>query len=565
MCSIFSFAQEINGTIVDEFGNALPGVNIQTLKSNKFATSNFDGSFTIQGSIGEQIKFSMIGMEDLIVEASQNMNITMLQSVTELETVVMIGYGTAKKRDLTGSIVSIKGEEVADKPNNNVLSSLQGKVAGLSVVNSGQPGSEPDVRIRGTISLYQTKPLYVIDGIFSETMDFVNPNDIKSIEVLKDPSSLSVFGARGANGVILVTTKRARNGETQINYNTTVGYKNITGKPDMTNAEEFKYLYDMQRANQGASPYPYYNLYNADTDWVDEIANDNALFYNHNLSFSNASEKNSFYAGFGYSNEEGLIKNELYKKFTASLNDELQVTDYLKLGINVNFLDARLPRLGGFNTALNTTPLVAPFNNELGVYNQLPTDMGAAQLGNALLEVEGKKGTQLNRNTKIVGSVFAEVALLKNLKFRGSYLASLDYLRGRGYLPVFDVYAAETDELVHYSGNVLTKVNQFSNFKQNLQQDYTLTYQKEFGKHDITLLAGHTRYNEYLENMSGTVSQYAPSYDDDGIDTNQIPNDPRWWYLNVFPYGDPTTRFSNSTQWDRATMSNLARILYNIC
>ncbi len=563
MCSILSFAQEINGTIVDEFGNALPGVNIQTLKSNKFATSNFDGSFTIQGSIGEQIKFSMIGMEDLIVEASQNMNITMLQSVTELETVVMIGYGTAKKRDLTGSIVSIKGEEVADKPNNNVLSSLQGKVAGLSVVNSGQPGLEPDVRIRGTISLYQTKPLYVIDGIFSETMDFVNPNDIKSIEVLKDPSSLSVFGARGANGVILVTTKRARNGETQINYNTTVGYKNITGKPDMTNAEEFKYLYDMQRANQGASPYPYYNLYNADTDWVDEIANDNALFYNHNLSFSNASEKNSFYAGFGYSNEEGLIKNELYKKFTASLNDELQVTDYLKLGINVNFLDARLPRLGGFNTALNTTPLVAPFNNELGVYNQLPTDMGAAQLGNALLEVEGKKGTQLNRNTKIVGSVFAEVALLKNLKFRGSYLASLDYLRGRGYLPVFDVYAAETDELVHYSGNVLTKVNQFSNFKQNLQQDYTLTYQKEFGKHDITLLAGHTRYNEYLENMSGTVSQYAPSYDDDGIDTNQIPNDPRWWYLNVFPYGDPTTRFSNSTQWDRATMSNLARILYN--
>ena len=146
MCSILSFAQEIDGTIVDEFGNALPGVNIQTLKSNKFATSNFDGSFTIQGSIGEQIKFSMIGMEDLIVEASQNMNVTLLQSVTELETVVMIGYGTAKKRDLTGSIVSIKGDEVADKPNNNVLSSLQGKVAGLSVVNSGQPGSEPDVR-----------------------------------------------------------------------------------------------------------------------------------------------------------------------------------------------------------------------------------------------------------------------------------------------------------------------------------------------------------------------------------------------------------------------------------
>lgn len=563
LVSFMSYGQEIKGTVADELGNPLIGVTIHAMQSDKYTTTDFDGNFTLEAKEGEDIQFTFIGFQPLTMKASQNMKAVMIESTTELQDVVMIGYGTAKKRDLTGSIVSVKGEEVADKPNNNVLSSLQGKVAGLSVVNSGQPGEEPDVRIRGTISLYQTKPLYVIDGIFSETMDFVNPNDIKSIEVLKDPSSLAVFGARGANGVILVTTKRAKNGETQINYNTTVGFKNITGKPDMTNGAEFKFLYDMQRANQGAPAYPYYNLYNADTDWVDAITNDNALFYNHNLSFSNSSEKNTFYAGFGYSNEEGLIKNELYKKFTANLNDELQVTNYLKLGVNVNFLDARLPRLGSFTTALNTTPLATPYNSELGVYNQLPTDMGAAQLGNALLEVEGKKGTQLSRTSKVVGSVFAEVSILKNLKFRGSYLAGLDYNRSRGYLPVFSVYATETDELVPFSGNVLTKVNQSSNYKQNLQQDYTLTYQKDFGKHDITLLAGHTRYDEYLENISGTVSQYAPSYNDDGVDTNQIPNDPRWWYLNVFPYGDPTTRFSNSAQWDRATLSYLGRVLYN--
>lgn len=553
----------IKGKITDEFGNSMLGVTIHSISSNKYSTSDFDGNFEIEAQIGEEISFTMVGMKELVVVAKNPLNVIMQEDITQLESVVMIGYGVAKKRDLTGSIVSIKGEEVADKPNNNVLSSLQGKVAGLTVVNSGQPGQEPDVRIRGTISLYQTKPLYVIDGIFSETMDFVNPNDVNSIEVLKDPSSLSVFGARGANGVILVTTKRARSGETQINYNSTVGFKNITGKPDMTNGEEFKYLYDMQRANQGASPYPYYNLYNANTDWVDEIANDNALFYNHNISFNNATDKNSFYAGFGYSSEEGLIKNELYKKFTATLNDELQVTDFLKMGVNVTFLDARLPRLGGFNNALNTTPLVEPFNSELGVYNQLPSDMGAAQLGNAVLEIEGKKGTQLNRDTKIVGNVFAEFTFLRNFKFKGSYMANLDFNRGRGYLPVFNVYAAETDEFTPYSGNVLTKVNQYTNYKQNLQQDYTLTYQKEFGQHNITLLIGNTRYDEYFSAMSGTVSQYAPSYNDEGIDTNQIPNNPRWWYLNVFPYGDPETRFSNSSQWDRATMSYLGRILYN--
>ncbi|MGV7106778.1 SusC/RagA family TonB-linked outer membrane protein [Flavobacterium sp. U410] len=559
---IISFAQEIKGNVVDEFGTPLSGVTIQVLQTEKYSMTDFDGNFTIEAKQGQDLKFTMIGMQDLVAKATPNMKLVMSESLTQLEDVVMIGYGKAKKRDLTGSIVSVKGEEVADKPNNNVLNSLQGKVAGLQVVNSGQPGAEPDVRIRGTISLYQTKPLYVVDGIFTDNIDFVNPSDIASLEVLKDPSSLSVFGARGANGVILVTTKRAKTGETVINYNSSVGFKSITGKPDMANASQFKTLYDMQRQNQGLSPYSYYDLYTADTDWVDTIANDNALFYNHNISFSNSSENNKIYAGFGYSNEEGLVKNELYKKFTATLNDELTIKKNLKLGVNLNFLDARLPRLGNFTSALNSTPIVAPFNDVEGVYNQLPTDMGGAQLGNPLLEVEGKKGTQLNRDTRFVANVFAELKFLDHFTLRGAYLADLDYNKGRGYTPVFDVYAAESDDLTVYGSNLLTRVNQYSNYKQNLQQDYTLSYENTFGKHNVTLLAGHTRYEEYYTAMSGTVSNF-PIYDENGNDTNQIPNDPRWWYLDVFPYGDPTTRLSNSDQWDRATLSYLGRVLYN--
>lgn len=558
-----SFSQEIKGNVVDDQGNPLIGVTIHASQSDKYTTTDFDGNFALEAKQGEDVVFTFIGFETLTMKAAQNMQAVLKESVTQLEDVVMIGYGTAKKRDLTGSIVSIKGEEVADKPNNNVLNSLQGKVAGLQVVNSGQPGSEPDVRIRGTISLYQTKPLYVVDGIFTDNIDFINPSDIASLEVLKDPSSLSVFGARGANGVILVTTKRAKTGETLINYNTSVGFKSITGQPDLANASQFKTLYDMQRENQGIAPYSYYNLYNADTDWVDTIANDNALFYNHNISFSNSTENNKIYAGFGYSNEEGLVKNELYKKFTANLNDELTLKKNLKLGLNLNFLDARLPRLGNFTSAINSTPIVAPYNNALGVYNQLPTEMGGAQLGNPLLEVEGKNGTQLNRDTRFVANVYAELKFLEHFTLRGAYLADLDYNKGRGYTPVFNVYAAESDDLTAYGSNLLTKVNQYSNYKQNLQQDYTLSYKNTFGKHDVTLLAGHTRYEEYFSAMSGTVSQYAPNYNADGVDTNQIPNDPRWWYLNVFPYGDPTTRLSNSSQWDRATLSYLGRVLYN--
>lgn len=176
----------------------------------------------------------------------------------KIEEVVMIGYGTAKKRDLTGSISKVSGSAVADKPNTNPISSLQGKVAGLSVINTGELNKEPDIRIRGTASRYGIKPLYVIDGIFNDNMDYINSNDIESIEVLKDPSSLAIFGVRGANGVIIVSTKQGKTGRLSVNYNSTFGTKFITNKPEMTNAAEFRALYDRNLANQGIAPYAFY-------------------------------------------------------------------------------------------------------------------------------------------------------------------------------------------------------------------------------------------------------------------------------------------------------------------
>lgn len=145
----------------------------------------------------------------------------------QIEEVVMIGYGTAKKRDLTGSIAKVGGDVVADKPNANPINALQGQVAGLSVVNSGQPGSQADVRIRGTVTINQTQPVYIVDGVFANNIDFLNPSDIESMEVLKDPSSLAIFGNRGANGAIIVTTKRAKSGKTTINLSSSIGVKSL--------------------------------------------------------------------------------------------------------------------------------------------------------------------------------------------------------------------------------------------------------------------------------------------------------------------------------------------------
>src|SRR3970040_2871841 len=247
--------QIIKGKVSDSNGIGIPGAMVVAADSRTSTDTDFDGNFSINAKVGEALKISMVGFDAISVNATAGtMAITMQESKDmELKEVVVIGYGTARKRDLTGSIIKVEGKIVADKPNTNPVASLQGRVTGLSVVNSGQPGAEPDVRIRGTVSRYKSKPLYVVMGIFTDNINFINANDIESMEILKDASSLAIFGVRGANGVIIITSKKAKTGKTIINYNTTLGLKSIVDKPSITNATQFKTLYDEQRVNEGAA------------------------------------------------------------------------------------------------------------------------------------------------------------------------------------------------------------------------------------------------------------------------------------------------------------------------
>lgn len=548
--------QVIKGKVFDQNGIGIPGAFIVASDSKTTADTDFDGNFNINAKVGEMLKISMVGFDALSVKAtSEPMTINLKESKdTELKEVVVIGYGTAKKRDLAGSIVKVDSKQIADKPNPNPIVSVQGKVAGLSIVNSGKPGEDPDVRIRGTVSRYQTKPLYVVDGIFCDDIKFMNASDIESMEILKDASSLAIFGVRGANGVIIVTSKRAKSGKTTINYNSSIGFKNITDTPSLTNGEQFKTLYEEQRSNQGGAPYSYYDKFNANTNWINEIKNETPTVVTHNLSVSNGTDKNKFYLGLGHIEDEGLINYEKYKKFTFNINNETQLTESIKLGVAINGYNASLPQLRNFESSLRATPIVFPRNTD-GMYNQLPLEIGAAQIGNPLAEVEGKKHTQLNEESKLITNIFLEIKIIDGLKFRGSYLSDMNYSKGRGYLPVFDVYVSETDQVTPYGGNTLTNVSEFKNDFRKEQQDYNLTYNKAFGKHDFTFLAGYNRLEENLEGISGNVNQF--------VDREQIPYDKRWWHLNVYPYGDPTTRFANSDQWDRTNVSYLGRILYN--
>ncbi|MEN3324971.1 TonB-dependent receptor [Mariniflexile soesokkakense] len=565
--SVSGFAQNltVSGVVTNSEDNMpVPGVNVIVKGTSRGVSTDFDGNYTIQVNRGEILEFSSVGLKtvSITIGDQKTINVSMVTDIATLDEVVVVGYGTAKKRDLTGSIVSIKGDEVADKPATNPIASIQGKVAGLSVVNSGQVGQAPDIRIRGTSSRYDVGPLFVIDGIFADNIDFVNPNDIESIEVLKDASSLAVFGVRGANGVIIITTKTAKKGEFKVNFNSSIGVKNIVGAPDLADATLFRELYDEQLVNEGAAPFSHYDKFTGNTNWVERISNKSAFIQTSNLSIQNATEKNKLSFGLGYRMEEGLIKDEELQRITFNLNNEYNLTDNFKMGLTINGLQDKLPNTGSFSSSLNATPIVDPIHFDArpefnGLYNQLPAQIGGPQIGNPLLVAEVTKNKSIPQRYRFVGSMFAEIDFLKDFNFKATIYGDYNNFRSRSYTPIVPIYVSETDEIDNFNGNQLTRVNQSSSTVFNFQQDYILSFAKEYGKHDINAVAGFTTTQFASESISGSVQH------DPGSSAGIIPDNQRFWYLNVFPYGDPSTRTSNSSQSERATSSFLSRAIYN--
>lgn len=566
--SLFAQNIRVQGVVVDKkTGETLIGSSILQKGTTNGTTTSFTGEFSITVPQNSVLAVSYVGYvsQEIKVTSDSPLRIQLQEDNKTLDEVVVIGYGTAKKRDLTGSIVNVSAKDLAGKPNSNPVASLQGKVTGLSVVNNGKPGQDPDIRIRGTVSYGNTKPLYIVDGIFNDNISFVNPADIESMEVLKDPSSLAIFGVRGANGVIIVTTKKGVEGKVTVSLNTSLGVKNIVGTPKMTDRTGFMTLYDEQRANQGSPAYTDYSKFNGNTNWIDQISQCNALVNTNSISISSGTDKNKLYVGIGYMDEQGLIKNETYNKFTASVNDELKINKNLKIGINVNGSKANMPQLHDFISALNATPIVEPFNTTNGVYNKLPDAIGGPQIGNPLMFVEGNKNTQLNKEYRFMGNAFLEYTFLKDLTFKVNYYADLGFNDGTTYTPKYRVYNAESDAVVNW--NTKSMVEQYKNNYSKIQQDYLLTYKKQFGDHGITLLGGFTTYFENYSQTKGQVSQYAGG--------DPIPYDKRWWYLDVYPYGDPSSRIVvrpaitanpadyTPSEWERSTVSTLFRALYN--
>lgn len=573
----------VTGKVTSPTGEPIPGVSVSVKGSATGTSTDAAGNFAITVPDEATLVFSSVGFElqEVPINGRTTINVTLSESTgRSMDEVVVIGYGTATKRDLTGSIVKVAGQEVADKPNTNPVASLQNKVPGLSVVNNGIPGQQPDVRIRGTISIKSVHPLYVVDGIFQENIDYLNPNDIESMEILKDPSSLAIFGVKGAPGVIAITTKRAKAGQVIVNFNSSVGQKKLVDKIQLASGDQFRQILAEEGANQAADDPNDLNITNfvnndmsrwtGNTDWVDALTR-TALFNTNNLSLNASTERNKFYMGVGYTQDEGIVKRVKYERITLNIADEFKVTKAVKLGFTFNGSREKFPFDGNgyLNAARQIFPIAEsgtktffirdPYGStrdsaNFDLYSGLPTLQNS--LANPLYGIETTWNTRRNTQLRTVGSVFGEVQFLRNFTFRTTLYADLANQNKRIYTPIVDQWDPGAADQTYpiFRSNSLTKVDHDIFDRRKFQGDYILTFKKDFGDHGLTLTGGATHFYSGTFMTHGEVRQQA------GFDP--IPNNPRHWYIST-NFGSTPSQIARSEQAEQATVSGLVRALYN--
>ncbi|HEY4936398.1 MAG TPA: SusC/RagA family TonB-linked outer membrane protein [Puia sp.] len=565
---------KITGKITGENGEALSGVSVSLKGTSIGTTTDNNGIFTLTVPEKGTLAISSIGYQnqEVNVNSQSVINIKLTPSNRSMDEVVVIGYGTASKRDLTGSIVKVSGKEVADKPNSNPISSLQSKVTGLYIVNDGTPGSTPDVRIRGTVSIGQVHPLYVVDGIFNDNIDYINPNDIESIEILKDPSSLAIFGVKGGTGVIAITTKKAKAGQTIINFNTSYGVKKLVDKIKMANASQFNTLFNEENANNSVAT-PDYSFLTANTDWVGAVIR-NGIYSASNLSVTGSSENNKFNMGLGYTLDQGVVKHEQLQKLMISIGDEFKVNKAIKIGINFNTSRTNNPYnvtstgtdvlnnarkvMPQVSAATKTFQIANPYNNSDTISANLysTTDQALQNSGvqNPLIQLENEWDKTIDITYRYVGSAYVDISFLRHFDFRATYYADISNEDYRKYQPLYDTYNPVNDSAVLQSP--VTSVTENSNTNKRFQQDYILTYLNHFGEHNLTLTGGFTTYYSGVFNLSGLARPYTNGT------ALPIPDDSRFWYMTS-GFENPAQTIASSSQYEYSTVSFLARALYN--
>jgi len=494
----------VTGTVTATDGSGISGVSVMEAGTTNGVAASENGRYTITVSPNSKLVFESLGYnsQTVSVDGRTVINVTLtIATGKQLEQVVVVGYGTQRKRDLTGANANIKGSEIIDVPALTATQAIQGKVSGVQITSSGAPGSAPNVRIRGVGSILGgADPLYVVDGIITSDIRNINKADITSIEILKDASSTAIYGARAANGVILITTKAGSKGKFMIEYNGYAGVKMLINKVQMAQANLYT-LYSNEAA--GANVITSADI-KGNTTWMDEITRP-AILQNHNISVSGGKNKYRFYFSGGFLKEQGVLKGNDYTRYTLRYNHELTVTPKLKFG-NIlaysHYVSNNKP-YSVFTQAYLASPIY-PAKNPDGSYGFTET----SNVGNPLATLDYTN--DISYGNRGEGSLWGEYKITNDLSFRSSFGIDLEQNNGQVFTPIYAVSSTQHNDVtsLRYSAD---SIYQWT-------WDNYFTWNKRMGEHALTLTAGHT-----AERRNGW-SSYATKKD--------VPNEKSQWKLN---------------------------------
>ena len=498
----------VKGIVLDSNGVPLPGASVLEKGTTNGAQTDFDGNFSLDvSSQNATLVISYLGYatKEILVDGQTTLKVTLIEDTATLDEVVVIGYGSLKRTDLTGSVSSVSAESIEQSVPTSIDQVLQGRAAGVQIQqNSGAPGSSSSIRIRGISSLTgSNEPIFVIDGVIisndsggnQNPLSGINPSDIVSLDVLKDASATAIYGSRAANGVIIVTTKRGKKGEATVNFDSYVGWQEIPKKLSLLNLQEYAThrntrsdLGIVQRDPNFIRP----DLLGEGTDWQDELFN-KAMIQNYNLSFSGGSEKSTYSMGIGYLDQEGIAFGSSFERLSLRGVLDSDIKDYLKVGVNFAFNNSKLITTVSdgalISIALRQTPNVAVRNAD-GNFDGPDTDEFVQNNPIGLASIRDNR----NEDARLRANAFAELTFFKGLKFKTQYAIDYGFSNAYTFDPSYTFGAIERDVRESTRTKAYSKFYNITNL---------LSYDNTFGLHTLNTILGQEYQEGSYENLYG--------------------------------------------------------------
>ena len=581
MCVPFALAQspaKVTGKVIDDLGEPMIGVSVQVKGTTSGAITDIDGNYSVNVEPGATLVFSYVGYipQEHVVKGG-TLNVTLKEDTETLEEVVVIGYGVQKKSSVTGAISQVKAADMENRTITTAAQALQGKTAGVQLItSSGGPGETPTIRVRGYSSNVASDPLYVVDGVRLSDISGIDPNDIESMEVLKDAASAAIYGAEAGNGVILITTKKGRPGQTKISYDFQFASQSIARVPKLMNAQEY-IAYMTEAAPGGTSLIPVSSIEAnwdgvTDTDWVDAIF-ENSKMQKHNLSFAGGSDRGSYYLSLTYLNNNGIIvgDNDKYNRMTATINADYKIKPWLKVGTTNQIEKYSVRRVTGQNAYGSTlsavlmmdpltAPTYSPDNLPANMQNLLNQgrDLMKAPNGDyygvsAFFEGENYNplimmNNNITRNSgfNVTGSIFADLTPFDGFTFTSRFGYRLSGARSSGVnLPY---YGNSTQS------NLYTSVNGQSSTTIYYQWENFANYMKTFADaHTVSAMLGMSFQEQTYDYVSGSLAANG--------EHAITQNDPLFYFLNYAAASATKTVGGEKTR--TAKMSYYGRVGYD--